>query len=92
MSTSTYVMTKMGLMKKKSSVDPKYCRPQGLYSSHNLNLKKLKKLIVAGKLAPCYPGQEGAEVAAEAGSDGDIASERGQRNLRGAGLRRHRPR
>ena len=69
MSTSTYVMTKMGLMKKKSSVDPKYCRPQGLYSSHNLNLKKLKKLIVAGKLAPCYPGQEGAEVAAEAGSD-----------------------
>ena len=62
-------MTKMGLMKKKSSVDPKYCRPQGLYSSHNLNLKKLKKLIIAGKLAPCYPGQEGAEVAAEAGSD-----------------------
>ena len=52
MSTSTYVMTKMGLMKKKSSVDPKYCRPQGLYSSHNLNLKKLKKLILAGKLAP----------------------------------------
>ena len=42
MSTSTYVMTKMGLMKKKSSVDPQYCRPQGLYSSHNLNLKKLK--------------------------------------------------
>jgi len=69
MSTSTYVMTKMGLMKKKSSVDPKYCRPQGLYSSHNLNLKKLKKLILAGKLAPCYPGQEGAEVAPDAGSD-----------------------
>ena len=56
MSTSTYVMTKMGLMKKKSSVDPKYCRPQGLYSSHNLNLKKLKKIDNRGQVGALLPG------------------------------------
>lgn len=34
-------------------------RSQGLYhSSDRIDLKKLRKLIVDGRLVPCYPGLE----------------------------------
>ena len=39
-------------------VDEKYTRPQGLWQSHHkdVDYKKLKKLIIESKLAPCKPG------------------------------------
>ncbi|CAL0326461.1 unnamed protein product [Lupinus luteus] len=39
-------------------VDEKYTRPQGLYSHKEVDHKKLRKLILDSKLAPCYPGEE----------------------------------
>lgn len=39
-------------------VDEKYTRPQGLYQHKNVDHKKLRKLILDSKLAPCYPGDE----------------------------------
>ena len=57
--SSTYVATKMGLRTNRPGLDERYTRPQGLYHHGDVDLRKLKKLIVSGKLAPCYPGQEG---------------------------------
>jgi hypothetical protein len=34
-------------------------RARGALLGGDVDLKKLKKLIVSGKLAPCFPGQEG---------------------------------
>lgn len=39
-------------------VDEKYTRPQGLYVHRDVDVKKLRKLILESKLAPCYPGDE----------------------------------
>lgn len=39
-------------------VDEKYTRPQGLYNHKDVDQKKLRKLILESKLAPCYPGDE----------------------------------
>lgn len=39
-------------------VDEKYTRPQGLYQHRDVDHKKLRKLILDSKLAPCYPGDE----------------------------------
>ncbi|MEW5319526.1 MAG: hypothetical protein WDW38_010671 [Sanguina aurantia] len=40
-------------------VPEQYLKPQGLYaSSDRIDLKKLRKLIVDGRLVPCYPGLE----------------------------------
>lgn len=39
-------------------VDEKYTRPQGLYQQKDVDLKKLRKLILDSKLAPCYPGDD----------------------------------
>lgn len=39
-------------------VDEKYTRPQGLYNHKDVDQKKLRKLILESKLAPCYPGEE----------------------------------
>ncbi|KAG4936053.1 hypothetical protein JHK85_050972 [Glycine max] len=39
-------------------VDEKYRRPQGLYNHKDVDHKKLRKLILESKLAPCYPGYE----------------------------------
>ncbi|EEH54573.1 uncharacterized protein MICPUCDRAFT_19589, partial [Micromonas pusilla CCMP1545] len=43
---------------KSGRMDDRYTRPQGLYDHDDVDLKKLKRLIVKGKLAPCYPGKE----------------------------------
>lgn len=39
-------------------VDEKYTRPQGLYQLKDVDIKKLRKLILDSKLAPCYPGDD----------------------------------
>lgn len=39
-------------------VDERYTRPQGLYVLKDVDVKKLRKLILESKLAPCYPGDE----------------------------------
>uniref|UniRef100_A0A7N0VFY5 RING-type domain-containing protein n=2 Tax=Kalanchoe fedtschenkoi TaxID=63787 RepID=A0A7N0VFY5_KALFE len=46
------------LGRRRSVVDEKYTRPQGLYQHKDIDIKKLKKLILESKLAPCYPGDE----------------------------------
>lgn len=44
------------LGKRRQVVDDKYTRPQGLYQIKDVDYKKLRKLILESKLAPCYPG------------------------------------
>lgn len=39
-------------------VDEQYTRPQGLYQHKDVDQKKLRKLILDAKLAPCYPGDD----------------------------------
>ena len=59
-----YAARKMGLMRKSPAMDPSLTRPQGLYGTGDVDLRKLKRLILAGKLAPCYPGREEVDEAA----------------------------
>lgn len=47
------------LGKKRQAVDERYTKPQQgllLYMNKDVDFKKLKKLILEAKLAPCYPG------------------------------------
>ncbi|KHG22806.1 sip5 [Gossypium arboreum] len=46
------------LGRRRQVVDEKYTRPQGLYVHKDVDIKKLRKLILESKLAPCYPGDE----------------------------------
>ncbi|KAJ0530798.1 putative protein Sip5/DA2 [Helianthus annuus] len=46
------------LGRKGHLVDEKYTRPQGLYEHKDVDHKKLRKLILESKLAPCYPGAD----------------------------------
>lgn len=46
------------LGRRKQVIDEKYTRPQGLYHHRDVDHKKLRKLILESKLAPCYPGDE----------------------------------
>ncbi|KAK6230882.1 hypothetical protein QUC31_002400 [Theobroma cacao] len=46
------------LVRRKQVVDERYTRPQGLYTHNDVDIKKLRKLILESKLAPCYPGDE----------------------------------
>ncbi|XP_051151737.1 E3 ubiquitin-protein ligase DA2L-like [Andrographis paniculata] len=46
------------LGRRRQVVDEKYTRPQGLYQHKNVDHKKLRKLILDSKLAPCYPGDD----------------------------------
>lgn len=39
-------------------MEDKYTKPQGLYQHKDVDQKKLRKLILDSKLAPCYPGGE----------------------------------
>lgn len=39
-------------------MDDKYTKPQGLYQHKDVDHKKLRKLILDSKLAPCYPGDD----------------------------------
>ncbi|GLJ17383.1 hypothetical protein SUGI_0301980 [Cryptomeria japonica] len=44
--------------RRRHVVDERFTRPQGLYQHRDVDQKKLRKLILDGKLAPCYPGGE----------------------------------
>ncbi|KAI3809649.1 hypothetical protein L1987_19246 [Smallanthus sonchifolius] len=46
------------LGRRRQLVDEKYTRPQGLYQHKDVDHKKLRKLILDSKLAPCYPGDD----------------------------------
>jgi hypothetical protein len=46
------------LGRRRQVVDEKYTHPQGLYNHKDVDQKKLRKLILESKLAPCYPGDE----------------------------------
>ncbi|XP_031268867.1 E3 ubiquitin-protein ligase DA2-like isoform X3 [Pistacia vera] len=46
------------LGRRRQVVDERYTRPQGLYVHKDVDVKKLKKLILDSKLAPCYPGDD----------------------------------
>ena len=45
------------------AVEERFTRPCGLYQHRNIDGKKLRKLIVEGKLAPCWPGSEDPDAA-----------------------------
>ncbi|KAL8142243.1 hypothetical protein V2J09_015275 [Rumex salicifolius] len=44
------------LGRRRQVVDEKYTKPQGLYPIKDVDYKKLRKLILESKLAPCHPG------------------------------------
>lgn len=48
------------LGKKRQVVEERYTKPQQglLYMNKDVDFKKVKKLILESKLAPCYPGAE----------------------------------
>ncbi|XP_071724304.1 E3 ubiquitin-protein ligase DA2L-like [Rutidosis leptorrhynchoides] len=46
------------LGRRRQVVDERYTKPQGLYVHKDVDIKKLRKLILESKLAPCYPGEE----------------------------------
>jgi hypothetical protein len=43
-------------------VDERYTRPQGLYPHPDIDLRKLRRLILEAKLAPCHPGADDARA------------------------------
>ncbi|WZY77187.1 hypothetical protein YC2023_023571 [Brassica napus] len=44
--------------RRRQAVEEKYTKPQGLYVNKDVDIKKLRKLILESKLAPCYPGDD----------------------------------
>ncbi|CAH8309605.1 unnamed protein product [Eruca vesicaria subsp. sativa] len=44
--------------RKRQVVEERYTKPQGLYENTDVDIKKLRKLIIESKLAPCYPGDD----------------------------------
>ena len=56
-----YTAKMLGLRTPHDAVDPQFTRPQGFYDPNDVDLKKLRRLIKHGKLAPCYPGREVAD-------------------------------
>ncbi|KAJ6829382.1 uncharacterized protein M6B38_358115 [Iris pallida] len=44
--------------RRRHAVEDRYTRPQGLYQHRDIDHKKLRKLILDSKLAPCYPGDD----------------------------------
>ncbi|KAF0901496.1 hypothetical protein E2562_003483 [Oryza meyeriana var. granulata] len=47
-----------GGRRRRPAVEERYTRPQGLYPHPDIDLKKLRRLILEAKLAPCYPGSD----------------------------------
>ncbi|KAG8076766.1 hypothetical protein GUJ93_ZPchr0006g45430 [Zizania palustris] len=48
----------VGGRRRRSAVEERYTRPQGLYSHSDIDFRKLRRLILEAKLAPCYPGSD----------------------------------
>lgn len=60
-SSSQNLQAKMGnKITRRCSVvvDERYTRPQGLYPQRDVDQKKLRRLILDSKLAPCFPGED----------------------------------
>ena len=51
----------MGQKGSKLQVAEEFLKPRGLYQCSDVDVKKLRKLILDGKLAPCYCPSEAAE-------------------------------
>uniref|UniRef100_A0A0D9WM31 RING-type domain-containing protein n=1 Tax=Leersia perrieri TaxID=77586 RepID=A0A0D9WM31_9ORYZ len=47
-----------GGRRSRPAVEERYTRPQGLYPHPDIDLKKLRRLILEAKLAPCFPGSD----------------------------------
>ena len=58
--SSTLISLSMGniFTKRRTVVNEKYTQPQGLYEHIGLDTRKLRRLIINGQLAPCFPGVE----------------------------------
>ncbi|KAG0620173.1 hypothetical protein M758_4G195400 [Ceratodon purpureus] len=46
------------ITRRRAAIDERYTRPQGLYPCRDVDQRKLRRLILESKLAPCYPGAE----------------------------------
>eukprot|EP00250_Pteridium_aquilinum_P011661 c20223_g1_i3 orf=1328-2218(-) len=44
--------------RRRAVVDERYTRTQGLYQHRDVDPRKLRRLILNGQLAPCFPGAE----------------------------------
>ncbi|CAN6172580.1 unnamed protein product [Urochloa humidicola] len=44
--------------RRRPAVEDRYTRPQGLYPHPDIDLRKLRRLILEAKLAPCHPGAD----------------------------------
>ncbi|XP_066370281.1 E3 ubiquitin-protein ligase GW2-like [Miscanthus floridulus] len=51
-----------GRRRRRPAVDERYTRPQGLYPHPDIDLRKLRRLILEAKLAPCHPGADDARA------------------------------
>lgn len=48
--------------RRRAVVDERYTRTQGLYQHRDVDPRKLRRLILNGQLAPCFPGAEDSAV------------------------------
>lgn len=46
------------ITRRRPVIDERYTRPQGLYPHRDVDQRKLRRLILEAKLAPCFPGAE----------------------------------
>ncbi|CAM0912834.1 unnamed protein product [Alopecurus aequalis] len=49
---------RVGGRRGRPPVDERYTAPQGLYPHPDIDLRKLRRLILEAKLAPCHPGSD----------------------------------
>ncbi|KAJ7566258.1 hypothetical protein O6H91_02G094900 [Diphasiastrum complanatum] len=49
------------ISRKRAAVEERYTRPHGLYQHRDVDYKKLRRLILDAKLAPCYPGADDSQ-------------------------------
>ncbi|CAK9230435.1 unnamed protein product [Sphagnum jensenii] len=53
------------ITRRRPAIDDRHTRLQGLYPSRDVDQRKLRRLILDSKLAPCYPGGEEPAVELE---------------------------
>jgi hypothetical protein len=46
------------ITRRRPVIEERFTRPQGLYPQRDVDQRKLRRLILDAKLAPCYPGAE----------------------------------
>lgn len=60
---------KLSTSLNESKVPDQFCKPQGLYAAEHVDLKRLKKLIQAGRLAPCWRGTTDDDIPTQTDSE-----------------------